>query len=83
MSDQNDKPEGRTVTGVVPPKDEILSMVGEGIHTGLRKGTDAESSGPMWQAIANSSDGGWSEALDWFLWGLRYSGWEIVRVTDG
>lgn len=66
------------VTGTVPPDDEIISMVGEGIHAGIRKGTDAPEAPALWTAISESG-GAWSEALSFFLWGMRYSGWEIVK----
>jgi len=82
MTDQNDNKPGDTVTGTVPSQEDVISMLGEGIHTGLRKGTDAPSSGPLWQAIRASDDGAWGDALRFALWGLRYSGWEIVKVTD-
>lgn len=72
--------EGKTVTGTVPSKEEVLSMLGEGIHTGLRKGTDAESAHDLWVAISNSNDGAWSDALDYALWGIQYMGYEIVKV---
>lgn len=82
MADQNKVTAGTKVTGTVPPDEDIISMIGEGIHTGLRKGSDAPSSGPLWQAISKSDDGAWTDALKWFLWGLRYSGWQIVKVDN-
>jgi len=82
MADQTRVPAGARVIGTVPPDEDIISMLGEGVHTGLRKGTDAPSSGPLWQAISKSDDGAWSAALNYALWGLRYSGWQIVKVED-
>lgn len=59
-------------------KDEAASIVGEGIHTGLRKGTDAENSGDTWRAIA-APESGWSDAIGFFMWGLDYMGMALCK----
>lgn len=45
---------------------ELVKDVGvwsEGIHSGLRKGTDAPSAGKLWNAIAASRDSAWQDAI--------------------
>lgn len=58
--------------------DETVSILGEGIHTGLRKGTDAPEAHDLWMAISNS-DNAWSDALGYAVWGLGYMGLALVR----
>lgn len=63
-----------------PVSDEdALSMLGEGIHTGLRKGSEAESSGPLWRAIRESEDGAWPDALRYCLWGMDQMGYAVCK----
>ena len=50
---------------------ELASHVGEGVHTGLRKGSEAESAHVIWKAIFDSEDGAWGDAISYFLHGLR------------
>lgn len=71
---------GKTVTGVVPTDDTLIEMVGASVHTGLRKGTDAESAHGIWMAISDSEDGAWTEALAYALYCLRDMGYELVKV---
>lgn len=62
---------------------EAAELIGEGIHTGLRKGTEAPSSILLWQAISDSDDGAWSEALTYLVQGLTYLGYKLcTRVPD-
>lgn len=63
------------------PDDEAKSLLGEGIHAGLRKGTDAENSGKTWNAIADEQSG-WSDALAYALWGLDYLGYAICKKVE-
>jgi len=60
-------------------KDEAKSLIGEGIHTGLRKGTDAPGSHKAWKAIA-ADDSGWSDAIDFAVAGLEYMGYALCKV---
>ena len=39
------------------------STLAEGVHTGLRKGTDASDSTMLWNAIANSRTSAWGDAI--------------------
>lgn len=59
-----------------------LSVLGEGIHTGLRKGTDAPEAHDLWVAISNS-DRAWSDALKFFLYGLDVMGMAICKKEEG
>lgn len=58
------------------------SLLGEGIHTGLRKGTDAEDSHELWKAISDSDTTAWSDAIDYCLWGLKEMGYQIYKVES-
>lgn len=69
-------------TWIPVTKQEAVSTIGEGLHTGLRKGTDAPESAALWQAIANS-DRAWSEALDFLVWGLGEMGLALCKKEDG
>jgi hypothetical protein len=56
---------------------EAAELIGEGIHTGLRKGSEAESSHDLWKAIRESTDGAWSDALTYMVDGLAYMGYKL------
>jgi hypothetical protein len=49
----------------------VRDCLGEAIHAGLRKGSDAPSSGPLWRAISDSRDGAWADAVAFALWGFE------------
>lgn len=52
---------------VVPTDDDdARSTLGVGIHTGLRKGTDAANSHIAWKALADD-ESGWDDALEWAI----------------
>lgn len=63
------------------PDDEARSVIGEGLHTGLRKGTDAPESVALWDAI-RKSDRAWTEALGFMIWGLDYMGLKVCKKTE-
>lgn len=68
------------MTRYVKVDDETaMSVLGEGIHTGLRKGSEAPSSGPLWRAITDSKDGAWPDALRYCVWGLDQMGLALCR----
>lgn len=69
------KPTQLTIT-----KEEFTSLVGEGLHAGLRKGSEAPSSATLWQAIADSQDSAWEDALEYMAWGLEYMG--LVKFKE-
>jgi len=61
--------------------EEATSAIGEGLHTGLRKGTDAPEAPALWEAISASSTA-WSEALDFLVWGLHHMGYAVCKEHD-
>jgi hypothetical protein len=60
------------------PADEVASIIGEGLHTGLRKGTGAPEAPALHRAISDSEQA-WSEALDYLVWGLDVMGLALCR----
>lgn len=42
-------------------------LIGEGVHAGLRKGTDAPSARNIYDAISSSEDAAWGEACSWAI----------------
>ena len=60
-------------------KEQLAEQIAIGMHTGLRKGTEAPSSGPLWQAISASDDGAWMDAAKYCVWGLEAMGFEVRR----
>jgi hypothetical protein len=55
----------------------LLSLVGEGMHTGLRKAAESPQSSQAWNAIQAMPD--WGYVCEFFVSGLEYSGvltWE-------
>lgn len=66
----------------VPVDDrEATGILGEGIHTGLRKGTDAPEAPELWDAISRS-DAAWSDALRYAVWGMNEMGYRVCKVAD-
>lgn len=59
-------------------KDEAASIIGEGLHTGLRKGTDAPEAHDLWVAISESGEA-WTDALDYLLYGLDVMGLALCK----
>jgi len=57
---------------------ELASVIGEGLHTGLRKGTDAPESAALWRAISES-DRAWHEALAFLVDGLASMGFVVTK----
>lgn len=58
--------------------EDFKSLLGEGIHTGLRKGTDAPGAHDLWVSISNSGQA-WSGAVAYAVWGLKYMGYKLVE----
>lgn len=53
---------------------EAIEQIGVGVHTGLRKGTEAPDSGALWDAIAASKTSAWHDAVAFCVWGLEQMG---------
>jgi hypothetical protein len=60
------------------PDEDAVSILGEGLHTGLRKGTDAPEAMALHRAIGDS-DRAWSDALHYLVWGLDQMGLAVCR----
>lgn len=58
-------------------EDHIKSILAETVHTAFRKGADSTKAHEAWTAIRDMPD--YSEAIDWMLWALDYSGYQIVK----
>lgn len=59
-------------------EEDFKSFIGEGVHTGLRKGTDAPEAHDLWVAISESGQA-WSEAIAYAVWGIKYMGYKLVK----
>lgn len=81
MTDQNTNTPGTVVIGTTIRKDEAANIIGTGVHTGLRKGTEEPSAHRLWEVISRADDKSWAEAAEYAFWGLRVMGYEIVKVT--
>lgn len=62
--------------------DEFAGQLAVGMHTGLRKGSDAPSSGPLWQAINASTDTAWVDAARFCVDGLKSMGYKLVKEAS-
>lgn len=45
-------------------REAVASLIGEGVHTGLRKWCNSKESGTAWRAISQMPDGEWSSICD-------------------
>jgi hypothetical protein len=57
----------------------LADNIAIGMHTGLRKGSEAMSSMTIWRAISESQDSAWSDAAMYCVWGLKQMGYKITR----
>jgi len=62
------------------PDDELSEQIAVGMHTGLRKGSEAPTSHALWKAIKDSDDSAWSDAADYCVWGLKEMGYQITKA---
>jgi hypothetical protein len=62
-------------------QETATSLIGEGVHTGLRRGTEAPSSGPLWRAINDADDGAWEDALAFCMDGLESMGYVLCKES--
>lgn len=58
-----------------------VSHIGEGVHTGLRKGAGAPGSPELWKAIADN-DEAWHDAVEFFVYGLEYMGMALCEKVE-
>jgi hypothetical protein len=62
--------------------EEFEEHIAIGVHTGLRKGSDAPSSGPLWRAIGESTDSAWSDAARFCVYGIKSMGYRLVKEIE-
>jgi hypothetical protein len=62
--------------------DDWMSMIGEGLHTGFRKGSDHPENMKYWKIIQEMPTELWDDALRYLVSGLEYSGVIEVRKED-
>ena len=62
-------------------RNDFKSILSETIHTSFRKGCDGGGSHEVWMAIRKMDGKQWDSAIDWIIWALEYSGYEISRKT--
>jgi hypothetical protein len=55
-------------------RSEAVAMLGEGLHTGLRKAADSDAADRAWQAIHDMPDGEWSAVVGFVVDGLGSMG---------
>lgn len=70
----------KTVTYEPVDKDVASELIGEGVHVGLRKGSEDPASGPLWRMISESG-AAWTDALNYCMWGLESMGYVLCRKT--
>ena len=63
-------------------KDEAREQIAIGVHTGLRKGSEAPDSAKLWRAISDSNDSSWSDAVRYCVNGLESMGWALCRKVE-
>lgn len=63
-------------------REQAVENIAIGVHTGLRKGSEAPTSGPLWQAIAASEDSAWMDACTYCIVGLEHMGYKLCKVEE-
>ncbi len=64
------------------PEEELADLIGEGVHTGLRKGSEAPSSHSLWEAISDSNDSAWGDAAAYCADCLRAMGYKVTKEAE-
>ena len=65
--------------------EDFAGMLMEGVHTGLRKGTEAPLSGEIWNLISKavfSDDTSWGDACRFAVYGIKYMGYKLVEEVE-
>jgi hypothetical protein len=62
--------------------DEAVEQIAVGIHTGLRKCSEASDGAELWRAISDSNGSSWEDAVKYCVWGLRELGFAVCRKTS-
>lgn len=61
------------------PREDAMSLIGEGLHTALRKIADSEEAAVAWKAIYDMDSEEWSGYLAFLIEGMRYTGYEVCQ----
>lgn len=64
---------------VAVSQEELAEAIAIGVHTGLRKGSEAPDSARLHRAITDSKDSSWSDAAAYAAWCMEYMGWRITK----
>jgi hypothetical protein len=62
-----------------PNEQHIRSILAETVHTAFRKGCDGGGSFQVWTAIRNMDNDQWGNAIEWMIYCLDVSGYEIKQ----
>jgi hypothetical protein len=61
---------------------DVLSALGQSIHTGLRKAAESDAAHRAWKAIGDMPSEDWHAVLDWAAWAMHESGYPIPSRRD-
>lgn len=62
-------------------REEARSHIGEGLHSGFRKGTDAVGAMDIWRLI-DKHEWAWAGALDYLMDGLEQMGMAVCKKVE-
>lgn len=61
-------------------QDDWKSILGEGIHTAFRKGTDHPESARYWNVINDMPNELWDDVLAYLVWSLDYM--NLIEIEE-
>lgn len=64
------------------PREDAMSLIGEGLHTALRKIGDSVEAAEAWEAIDEMDGEEWTGYLAFVIEGMRYSGYEVCQKEE-
>jgi adenine deaminase len=73
---------GMVLNQVEVTVDELAEQIAVGVHTGLRKGSDADDAHNLWKVISDSETNAWISAATFCASGLQSMGYRITRDAD-
>lgn len=62
--------------------EELAEQIAIGVHTGLRKGSEAPDSGDLWNAISASKTSAWIDAANFCAYGLKSMGYRVTKDAE-
>jgi hypothetical protein len=60
---------------------EAASIIGEGLHTGFRKGSSDPKAADLWNAVHDCGTA-WSDGLSFLIWGLDVMGMALCKKVE-